>query len=284
MSHDIATHESRFFAYAEPFSPPDCLPLQIKLTHTREVLANARAIVEFGEGLLCKLNLDHMSNSARINTEMTRIEMTCADVTRAALLAALYHDVGRFEQFTRFGTFRDADSINHGALASQLIRRHGFLDDETAQVRRLARIGVCLHNRYRLPALGAHEALVTAVVRDADKLDIFRVLAQHLNAAVPSGDVVLHVRNEPLKWSPAVAEMVLAGQVPNYSDLHYINDFRMLLVSWLRDLGFAFTRKRLAESGHVEPVLSGLPECEALLPVRTCLWALLENARVGKPL
>lgn len=258
---DIAVHETRFFAYAEPFCPPDCLPLQIKLTHTREVLANARSIVESGEAPLL-----------------------AGSTARAALLAALYHDVGRFEQFTRFGTFRDADSVNHGALASQLIRRHGFLDDEPADVRRLARIGVCLHNRYRVPALGVLEGLVTAVVRDADKLDIFRVMARHLNAAVPSGDVVLHVRNEPLKWSPAVADMVMGCRVPNYSDLQYINDFRMLLVSWLRDLGFAFSRKRLAESGHVEPVLHGLPEGNDFLPVRRCLWGLLENARAGKPL
>lgn len=261
MNLNITAHESRFFAYAEPFCPPDCLPLQIKLSHTRHVLENAQAIVAGNE-----------------HPEL------CGLVARAALLAALYHDVARFEQFTRFSTFRDADSLNHGAFGCQIIRRKGFLDDEPAPVRRLARIGVCLHNRYRLPRLGTAEGVVTAVVRDADKLDIFRVMASHLNAAVPSGDVVLHVKNEPEHWSSAVAGMILRGEVPNYSDLHYINDFRMLLVSWLRDLGFAGSRKRLADSGYVEPVLSGLPQCPDLAPVRDCLWGLLDRARVGLPL
>lgn len=253
---DLRVHEARFFAYAEPFCPPDCLPLQIKLTHTRNVLENARAIVESGEA-----------------PELS------GHTARAALLAALYHDVGRFEQFTRFQTFRDADSLNHGALASTLLRRLGFLDDEPADVRRLARIGACLHNRYRLPKdLGHLERLVTNVVRDADKLDIFRVMAQHLNAAVPSGDVVLHVKNEPEHWSQKVADIILAGQVPSYGDLRYINDFRMLLVSWFRDLGFASSRRRLAASGHVEPVLEGLPRHPDLEPTRRCLYSLLENA------
>lgn len=255
----IAEHESRFFAYAEPFCPPDCLPLQIKLTHTRQVLANAKIIVEAHEHPLL-----------------------VGDTARAALLAALYHDVARFEQFTRFGTFRDADSVNHGALGAQIIRRQGFLNDEAPHIRRLARIGVCLHNRYRLPRLGAAEGVVTAVVRDADKIDIFRVMAQHLNAAVPSGDVVLHVKNEPESWSPTVADMVLHGQVPNYGDLHYVNDFRMLLVSWLRDLGFSGSCRRLAETGTVEPVLEGLPDSAAFAPVRDCLWRLLDDARQGR--
>lgn len=252
----LSSHEARFFAYAEPFCPADCLPLQIKLVHTRNVLENARTIVTSAE-----------------HAELT------GPVARAALLAALYHDVGRFEQFARFGTFRDADSLNHGCLASKLIRTQKFLDDEAPQVRRLARIGVCLHNRYHLPKLGELELLVTNVVRDADKLDIFRVMAQHLNAAVPAGDVVLHVKNEPECWTPAVAETILRGEVPGYGDLRYINDFRMLLVSWFKDLGFACSRTMLARSGHVEAVLAGLPNNPDLAPTREYLWNLLKQAR-----
>lgn len=255
----IAEHESLFFAYAAPFCPPDCLPLQVKLTHTRQVLANAAILVKAREHPLL-----------------------VGDTARAALLAALYHDVARFEQFTRYGTFRDADSVNHGALGAQIIRRQGFLDTEPPYIRRLARIGVCLHNRYRLPKLGTVEGVVTAVVRDADKIDIFRVMAQHLNAAVPSGDVLLHVKNEPDAWSPAVADMIMHGQVPNYADLHYVNDFRMLLVSWLRDLGFSGSCRRLAETGTVEPVLQGLPDSPAFAPMRDRLCRLLDDARHGK--
>ncbi len=218
--------------------------LALKRVHTEKVVEHARRILESNRTLFSE------------------------ETARAGLLAALYHDVGRFPQYARWKTFSDALSVNHGQLGCALLRREAFLEGETETVRRLVRVAVCLHNRHLLPkGLSHQERLVTDVVRDADKLDIFRIMTRFLTGEQRSDDVVLHVQDEPLKWTPEIAKDVHEGRVPSYRRLVYVNDFRILLASWIYDLRFASSRGVLAASGHVEAVLAGLPEDPALLPV-----------------
>ena len=250
----IASHRRQFELFAENWLARYPSPmLQLKYEHTHAVLAHAACIV--GQ------------------------EKVEDPLGRAGLLAALYHDVGRFPQYATWKTFSDAHSKNHGFLGVQLIKRSNFLKEESDVVRQLVLAAVGLHNRYRLPpGIPSSVCLVTRIVRDADKLDIMRIMANHLNRPVPSEDVVLHVKDDPEGWSPKVVETVLSGKVPGYSDLRYINDFRILLGSWLQDLHFETARVILVRSGHFEQVLDGLPKkppftevCSYLYGVRDAL-------------
>lgn len=254
---DITEHKQCFATYSAHYlQQNDCLPLRLKQDHTYKVLELAERVV-WNESPGQKLT---------------------GPTARAVLLAALYHDIGRFSQYTRWKTFSDSRSTNHGTLAVRILKEQGFLDGETPHVRRLVLVAVGLHNKYRLPPHMDDEQLrVTLAVRDADKVDIFRIMAIHLNGVARSQEVVLHVKDEPDKWSPGIVETVLSGRVPSYADLQYINDFRMLLVSWLHELHYATSRLYLAHSGHVEEVLAGLPQ--DLAPVSDVLRALLDKAK-----
>ncbi len=46
-------------------------------------------------------------------------------VTFLVHLAALYHDLGRFDQFARCKTFLDVRSLNHARLSIVVLRREG---------------------------------------------------------------------------------------------------------------------------------------------------------------
>lgn len=253
--NDIACHEGYFETFASRYLreyPQDML--RLKREHTYKVLANARTI--------------------------TAQERIAGKEGRAALLAALYHDTGRFPQYVRWRTFSDAQSENHGYLGVHVVKKERFLSEEPEPVRKWALTAIALHNRYRLPELPEPFRMITHVVRDADKLDIMRIMAQHLSQPIPTRDVVLHVKDEPQAWSPAVAGKVLAGEVPSYTELRYVNDFRILLGSWIHDLHFASTKRACANSGYVEAVLEGLPAAPQLEPVKQYLLNVLSSARV----
>lgn len=256
---DISTHKRRFDDFVSCYLEGPYRPMiDLKRRHSACVLANGERLV-LAEGLN-------------------------GEIGRAALLGALYHDVGRFPQVVRWGTFNDAVSTNHGALGVRVLKRENMLADENACVRGIVLSSVALHNRYMLPPHLPEAVLtVTRLVRDADKLDIMRVMAKHVNAVSPSEEVVLRVRNEPDKWSPHIAEMVLKGTVPSYRDLVYINDFRMLLGTWIEDLHFPAARAQMASSGHLEDVLSGLPDVPALRDARERLFSLLEREKQAAP-
>lgn len=257
MHIDISHHQLWFTAYAEDFiakAGDDNGPLKLKLEHTRHVLSNACAIVA--------------------------TESFTEDVGRAALLAALYHDTGRFPQYRDWHTFSDARSVDHALLGGRTLREHGVLNGEEARVRRLALGAVVMHNRFSLPqGIAADIRMVTEVVRDADKLDIFRVMQRHLApGAVPDGTVILHVEDAPDKWSDKVVDDALSGRVASYRDLHYVNDFRILLGTWLHELRFSETRRRLAVSGYMESILSGLPDAPIMRRVQEYVLGTLHPA------
>jgi len=265
-SIDLAEYERCFTAYTEEFNDvPDAAPLRLKVEHTFRVYDHAKRIVASLEDLDAPQGL------------WARDAAAC----RAAVLAALFHDCGRFPQFKRFRTFLDAASVNHAVLSFQTMRNRAFLLQESADVRGLAHCAVLLHNRYSLSAkLNPRARFVTEVVRDADKLDIFRIMVSYLTSALPEKDaVLLHVKDEPEKWSPTVVDDVLNGRIARYSDLRYINDFRLLLGTWMDELRFPVTRQTLADSGLMDSVLEQLPDAPELCPAINVLRMKLARCR-----
>jgi hypothetical protein len=201
------------------------------------------------------------------------------DLDRACRLAGLFHDLGRFEQYRDWRTFDDRASVDHGRLGSLLLGRTEALAGEPARMRRLVRAAVTLHNRRRLPAAApADHLLVTRVVRDADKLDIFRVMAAHFAPGRTLNPVVtLGLRDEPGAWSKAVAAAVRGRRLAEYGQMEYVNDFRLLLLSWVYDLNFTAARRFLAGSGLIQDLAARLPAAPAMAELVAQAMADLEQ-------
>lgn len=255
MSIDISSHERWFTAFTQKYRAAerqDVKPVDLKIEHTGKVLEHARRIV--------------------------REERPDFVMARACLLAALYHDVARFPQYARWHTFKDSQSVDHGLFGVATLKAEKRLEEEPAAVRRLVLATVGMHNRFKIPA-GVPDDVrwVTDAVRDADKLDIFRVMAGHLAGSGPKNDaVILHVQDDPRLWTPSVVEDVVAGRVAAYADLRSVNDFRLLLGTWMYDLRFAATRRRLKASGLVPELLAPLPDAAPVQAARARLLAVLE--------
>ena len=257
MNSDISLHEQWFAAYAarqRAREARDPAPLDLKAAHTRAVLENAR--------------------------RMTRHEKFEPRLARACLLAALYHDLARFEQYLRFHTFRDRESCNHGLLGVKILKREARLAGEDARTRKIVLAAVGLHNRFALPAhLPRHTELAAHVVRDADKLDILRVMDEHLSGPGPySPTVVLNLPDDPSRAGKAVLSAALEGRVAAYADLRSVNDFRVLLGTWLFDMHFAASRRQFVEDGHARRLLEALPPAPPYGPARQALLARLAAA------
>ena len=92
-----------------------------------------------------------------------------------AKLCGLLHDIGRFEQWSRYKTFEDLKSIDHGDFGAELLKDEKIMrrfntdnkiDDLIIKV-------VKNHNKYEVEDhLTEREKLFTNIVRDADKTDI----------------------------------------------------------------------------------------------------------------
>lgn len=135
------------------------------------------------EDIKIRLKVDHTYRVAELSAEIGGSVGADKDF---AWLLGLLHDIGRFEQLTRYGTFVDRNSVDHAQLGADLLFSEGLIDRfagaDTVTVRNwknVAETAVKLHNKLYLPDDLDEEALLYCrVLRDADKVDIFRVLTE----------------------------------------------------------------------------------------------------------
>lgn len=193
---------------------------------------------------------------------------------RAILLAAVYHDIGRFEQLRRYHSFNDEESVDHAVLGAKILADRRFMAKEAPGMRSLVRAAVALHSGAALPArlrAGASSSLALAAraVRDADKLDILRVMQEGLRPGT-GGDpaISLNLPDETGKYTPKIARSVLNGKTVLHSDMRYRNDYRLYVCGWPNHLEFPTSLRLLGRSGHLDAILSWLPEDALMDEVR----------------
>lgn len=95
-----------------------------------------------------------------------------------AWLIGLLHDIARFEQNKRFGTFNDLVSVDHAELGADILFKEGkirdFIDESAYDY--IIEKAIRFHNKYRVDNnLDDRTKMFCNIIRDADKLDIFRV-------------------------------------------------------------------------------------------------------------
>lgn len=180
-----------------------------------------------------RLKIDHTYRVAGLSQQIARSLGLKEEEADLAWLIGMLHDVGRFEQLRRFGTFSDADSIDHAQFGAKLLFEDGLIDGylpagqdslpvienlKPAQslingelhrqsAREIIHTAIRNHSSYRIEqGLGEYERMYCQIIRDADKIDILKV-----NHDVPIEEIY-NVTTRELKESqvsPAVMEAFL---------------------------------------------------------------------------
>jgi len=189
-----------------------------------------------------------------------------AEKLETARLAGLFHDIGRFRQYAVYKTFNDSKSENHALLGLAEIDRFDFfsgLPDERSQIIRTA---IENHSKIRIPDIADPETrFFCLLLRDADKLDIWRVMIAHVKK-VSTGRHDPVTQNLPL--GDAVSEKLLEfldnGIPIPFSEVNNLNDYKLFLLSWVFDLNFrpsfeaALRRRIVWQLSDTLPPSSGL--------------------------
>ena len=231
--------------------------MQLKRIHTAFVVRNAELIAD-GESF----------------------DPVAREVSR---IAALLHDTGRYEQLKRYNTFKDSESVDHAVFSHDIVRDQGWLDEVEklgggGQWKDAVLNAVLYHNRRDLPEeirtpfststststshSNSHShsnselhltSLAAHTVRDADKLDIFRVLEERLKNPAWRKDTRafwnLQIEAPP---NPEVVRAIKAREPVDYNAIKSLADFVLIQVGWMiSGLSFATSRRLCRERGHL---------------------------------
>ena len=153
------------------------------IDRTRVEKAFYEYVSEFDESdSMIRLKKLHTLKVAAICDDIARSLSLSYDDINMSWLVGMFHDIARFRQFTEYHTFFDSKSIDHAKVGCEILFDEGliwrFIDEDSATPEELSiiRNAVGWHSAYRLPDdLSDKERLYCDLIRDADKLDIFRV-------------------------------------------------------------------------------------------------------------
>ena len=193
---------------------------------------------------------------------------------------ALLHDVGRFPQFVKYRTFNDPRSIDHCALALKVIRKENVLADLPENERQLIETAVKYHGAKVLPTnLSGDTLLFSKMVRDADKLDIYRVVTRaYIQHRDDPDNFKLEIEFPDLPgYTPAILEAVLAGRLIEYRDLLCWNDMKLCVLGWVYDVNFPAALRRIRQRGYIDLVLSFLLDTDDTRRVREKILTYVDS-------
>jgi hypothetical protein len=227
-------------------------------------------------------NIDlKLQHTRRVCENIIRIAgslgMQGEDLALAEALA-LFHDLGRFEQLKDFGSFDDRITKDHALLGLKLINRCGILSCLPGRERNLIRKCIWHHNKYQIRISERPEVvLFSRLIRDADKLDILGIVAEHfeIRDQHPNQALDLGMADELLLSEEAISD-ILQGKMVRIAPLKSLGDMRLMYLSWIFDIHFPVTLACINEKGYLERLLADFPAEPEIFRIRACLQAYLE--------
>lgn len=238
-----------------------------------------------------KLKIDHTYRVAGLSQRIAEsLGLSEPDVDIAWLLGML-HDIGRFEQIRRFGTFNDVQSVDHAEFGADLLFKEGLIrkfaegyyeecelaepeNQEDEQIIKnnehhnkdtgLLEMAIRQHNKYRVKEdLTERQRMFCDILRDADKVDIFKV-----NADIPM-EIIYDVTTEELKngiITKEVLESFYKKETVFKSVRRSAVDHIVGHISLLFELVYKESYRQAKEQGYVYKLLdfkSDVPEVNA---------------------
>lgn len=257
----VETLKARFEAYVQSVASPDAAVqqnLELKRDHTRRVCREIRML----------------SAALRLDPAQTHL----------AEVMALFHDIGRFEQYVRYQTFVDRESVNHADLGVEILQEQRLLDELDLPTQQLILKAIAYHNRAALPENETERCLFFAkLLRDADKLDIWRVVIDyyHNHNGRRNNAIELGLPDTP-GVSEAVCSDLLARRIVDFRRLRNLNDFKLLQVGWIYDIYFTPTLRAIQERAYLEHLRTLLPATKKLEKIFESIYHDLER-RMQQP-
>ncbi len=174
----------------------------------------------------------------------------------------LFHDIGRFYQYVKYQTFNDAKSENHAKLSLKVLEDEKIISLVEYEKRPYIMDSILYHNMQNLPKnLDRKTYLYSALVRDADKLDGFR-LSIVCSEAINSNTYYKGHSLDPI-ISDLVYDSILARKTIYKYDLKTVIDSQLSTLGYISsDINFDATIKIILENEYIEKMAQSMQDAE----------------------
>lgn len=230
------------------------------------------------------IKAEHSRRVAKIAFELaTKLQWQEEDI-QLAFVAGLLHDVGRFTQLLQYNTFNDEQSVDHAVQSVKVLQEEKIVDSLEKESSEIIYTAISNHNKFVIDSSLRGRMLMHArLMRDADKLDILKVLSEYyvqrngqanhtLTWELPKGTTV----------SQEAAKEVLAGKMVSKKHVASEMDVKIMQLSWVFDLNYKPSFEYLSRNRYLEVIYSSLPKNDLIIEIYRKIKVYTENRILQK--
>ena len=185
-----------------------------------------------------------------------RVRDLCADIAKSlgldkketglASVCGLLHDIGRFDQWERYGTYNDLRSADHGDLGALVLQKDGLIGAFSETDHDTIIKAVRYHNKYKVPGtLNGRNRMFADITRDADKIDIIYCII--------TGELTTSTANTTI--SDTVCQALAEKRVLRKKDLETKADEIALRLAFVFDLNFKRSLELIRENDYMNKLI-----------------------------
>ena len=254
---DFELAEKEFQKYLENYDANDG-SIALKIRHTYEVVRKS----------------EYIAQGLKLDDENIKL----------AKIIALLHDIGRFEQVKQTKDFADNKNFEHAnygvkvLFEDNLIRK--FVKDNKYD--NIIKKAIYNHNKYKIEEeLNDIELLHCKIIRDADKLDNFRVKeTEDFKNIFPSKYNTQTINYEEV--SPKVFNDFIKHKCIKLEDRKTIIDYWVCVIAFIFDLNFDISLKYVKENNYIDILINRIDYKNAdtkkkMEDIRECAKKYIEN-------
>ncbi len=185
-----------------------------------------------------------------------KLGLTDEEVDLAALIAIL-HDIGRFDELKNFKQF-DSVGNDHAMVASKLLFDEGLITKfiDTDEYNNIIKKAIENHNKKHIEeGLSEKELLHAKIIRDADKLDNYRVkIEEKIENIFPGiANSSEELENSPI--SDNVFNSVVKEECVDIKDRVYPLDYWICVLAFVFDINYKETLSIIKEKNYINGLI-----------------------------
>lgn len=198
---------------------------------------------------------------------------------KTAFLIGLLHDIGRFRQLLEYNTFNDDKSVDHAELALEILKEVNPFESLSFENQETLYTAIQNHNKFTIKNnLSEHELEHSKLIRDADKLDIYKVLTDYYSSRnVKANHTLTWELEKGTKVSPEVAKEILAGKIVSKKNVLSEIDVKIMQLSWVYDMNYRISAQQLLDSRYLQIIYNSLPKNDLVFDIYRSIKVFGEN-------
>ena len=214
------------------------------MTAQEEFIQYTNKYKKYGEMIDLKTN--HTFRVQKLCEELAESEGLTNEQIELASICGLLHDIGRFEQWKRYKSYKDLNTIDHGELGVEILKDNYFISKFSPKNHNIILMSVKYHNKYKVPNnLKEINKYYTNIVRDADKLDILYLFS--INN--------LKTKNAETKMSTKIYNTLINKKQIKRVDVKTKADEIAIRLGFIFDLNFKKSYEIVKENNYINKVI-----------------------------